>query len=52
MILNAIFMFVAVLLFAASWGVFESSIKKAEYNAGAMLLFYAGTVFLVIGLMV
>lgn len=39
MILNAIFMVVAALLFAASLGVFESSIEKAEYNPGAMLLF-------------
>ena len=52
MILNAIFMFVAALLFAASWGVFESSIEKREYNAGATMLFFAGIVFVVIGLIV
>ena len=52
MILNAIFMFVAALLFAASWGVFESSIKKAAYNAGAIILFFVGIVFVLIGLIV
>ena len=52
MMLNAIFMFVAALLFAASWRVFESSIKKAEYNAAAILLFFAGIVFVLIGVIV
>lgn len=52
MMLNAIYMLFAALLFAASWGVFESSIKKAEYNEVAIMLFFAGIVCVVIGAIV